>query len=170
MTMNAQPDVLGAPAAGRTAYAATLKERASRLLIVNRLRTNTVRVSACYAVERLLGSAWVPVRPIEEDARFEQALCAWWNSTPGILTLLNDRGKTLDYARFALGTLRSLLVPNPSTVDIEATRGGVQEYANASTYGMARDGGLPKPARTRRGRSAGSCTSMDGQSQTGEDG
>ena len=130
MTMNAQPDVLGAPAAGRTAYAATLKERASRLLIVNRLRTNTVRVSACYAVERLLGSAWVPVRPIEEDARFEQALCAWWNSTPGILTLLNDRGKTLDYARFALGTLRSLLVPNPSTVDIEPL---VEAFRNTRT-------------------------------------
>ena len=117
-TTHAQPDVLGAPTPGRTDYAESLRQQASRLLIVNRLRTNTVRVSACYGAEPLLGSAWVPVRPIEPDIPFEQALCAWWNSTPGILTFLNDRGKALNYARFALDALRRLLVPNPAAVDI----------------------------------------------------
>ena len=132
MTMNARPDVIAAPKAGRTDYAARLKKKASCLLIVNRLRTNTVRASACYAGTPLLGSAWVPVRAIKPNSQFQQALCAWWNSTPGILTLLNHRGKTLDYARFALESLRSLLVPNPSKVDIRplveafrSTQGGI---------------------------------------------
>ena len=118
MSMNARPDVIAAPKPGRVDYAAGLKKKASRLLIVNRLRTNTVRASACYADTPLLGSAWVAVQPIKPDSRFEQALCAWWNSTPGILTLINHRAKTLDYARFALDSLRRLLVPNPSEVNI----------------------------------------------------
>ena len=48
-TMNAQADVFGAPKPDRVNYAKYLQGKASRLLIVNRLRTDTVRVSACYA-------------------------------------------------------------------------------------------------------------------------
>ena len=120
VTMEAEPDVFGTPKPGRVSYAGHLRAKSSRLLVVNRLRTNTVRVSACYASEPALGSAWIPVTPILPDPAFEHALCAWWNSTPGILTFLNSRAKALDYARFSLDSLRSLLVPDPSRVDITA--------------------------------------------------
>ena len=105
--MNAEADVFGAPKPGRVDYAKHLRAKASRLLVVNRLRTDTVRVSACYAPQPLLGSAWIPVRPISPNPAFEHALCAWWNSTPGILTLLHARAKSLDYPRFALHSLRA---------------------------------------------------------------
>ena len=119
-TMNASADVLGVPKRGKERYAEhNLANRASRLLIVNRLRTDTVRVSACFAETPLLGSAWIPVRPRSPDPGFEQALCAWWNSTPGILTLIGSRAKALDYARYALATLRELLVPDPDRVDVK---------------------------------------------------
>ena len=119
VSMNAEPDVIGAPKPNKEDYARNrLLGKASRLLIVNRLRTNTVRVAACYASEPLLGSAWVPVRPIEPNLTFEHALCAWWNSTPGILTLLHCRAKALDYPRYALDSLRSLLVPDPNHVNL----------------------------------------------------
>lgn len=130
VAMDAEPDVFAAPKSDRVDYADYLREKSSRLLIANRLRTDTVRVSACYASEPLLGSAWIPVTPISPNPAFEHALCAWWNSTPGILTILNSRAKALDYARFSLDSLRSLLVPDPSRVDItpladafSATRG-----------------------------------------------
>ena len=116
--MDAEPDVFAAPKPDRAEYANYLRKKSSRLLIANRLRTDTVRVSACHASKPLLGSAWIPVTPISPNQAFEHALCAWWNSTPGILTLLNSRAKALDYARFALDSLRSLLVPDPSRVDI----------------------------------------------------
>ena len=65
---------------------------------------------------------WVPlgfpVTPKSPNPAFEHALCAWWNSTPGILTLLHCRAKALDYPRFALDSLRSLLIPDPKRVDI----------------------------------------------------
>ena len=77
-----------------------------------------MRVSACYAPQPLLGSAWIPVSPTSPNPAFEHALCAWWNSTPGILTLLHCRAKSLDYPRFALHSLRALLIPDPNLVDI----------------------------------------------------
>ncbi len=116
--MNAEADVYGVPKPNRVDYAKHLRRKASRLLVVNRLRTNTVRVSACYAPQPLLGSAWIPVRPISPNPAFEHALCGWWNSTPGVLTLLHCRAKALDYPRFALASLRALLVPDPNRVDI----------------------------------------------------
>ncbi len=119
VSMEAEPDVVGAPKPGKEDYArGRLTGKASRLLVASRLRTNLVRIAACYAAVPLLGSAWVPVRPIAPDLTFEQALCAWWNSTPGILTLLHCRAKALDYPRYALESLRSLLVPDPKRVDL----------------------------------------------------
>lgn len=117
--MNASADVLASPKPERERYARYLTKKASRLLIANRLRTDTVRVTACRADQPLLGSAWVPVRPIEPNPDFERALCAWWNSTPGILTLLHSRSKALDYARYSLDALRALLVPDPKRTAIE---------------------------------------------------
>ena len=61
--MNAEADVFGAPKPGRVDYAKHLQAKASRLLIVNRLYTHQVRVSACYASVPLLGSSWTPVTP-----------------------------------------------------------------------------------------------------------
>ena len=118
-SMQATADVMASPKPDKERYARyTLLPKASRLLLANRLRTNTVRVAACYADDPLLGSSWVPVRPMTPNRVFEQALCAWWNSTPGILTLLHARAKTLDYPRFALNSLRALLVPDPRSVDV----------------------------------------------------
>ena len=116
--MDAKADVVGVPKPGKETYARFLTGKASRLLIANRLRTNTVRTAACYAEEPLLGSAWCPVRPIVPNPILEQALCAWWNSTPGILTLLHCRAKALDYPRYALDSLRSLLIPDSHHVDV----------------------------------------------------
>ena len=116
--MNAEADVFAAPKPDRFDYAKHLQGKASRLLIVNRLYTYQVRISACYASVPLLGSAWTPVTLKSPNPDFEHALCAWWNSTPGILTLLHARARKLTYPRFALDSLRSLLIPDPKRVDV----------------------------------------------------
>ena len=118
MTMDAKPDVLATPKSEKEAYARYLKGKASRLLISNRLRTNTVCTAACYTEEPVLGSAWVPVTPLSTYPDLDHALCTWWNSTPGILTLLHARSHALDYAKYSLELLRQLLIPNPRTVDV----------------------------------------------------
>ncbi len=116
--MDAKADVGGAPKSGKETYARSLTGKASRLLIANRLYTHQVRLAACYAAEPLLGSSWCPVRPIVPNPILERALCAWWNSTPGILTLLHCRSKKLTYPRYALESLRSLLIPDPNHADV----------------------------------------------------
>ena len=117
--MNAEADVYGTPKPDRADYAKHLQGKASHLLVANRLYTYQARVSACYASVPLLGSAWTPVRPMSPNPAFERALCAWWNSTPGILTMLHARARKLTYPRFALASLRALLVPDPNRVDID---------------------------------------------------
>ena len=116
--MNAEADVYGTPKPSRVDYAKHLRGKASRLLVANRLYTYRVRVSACYASVPLLGSSWTPVTPRIANTAFEESLCAWWNSTPGILTMLHARARKLTYPRFALASLRALLVPDLNRVDI----------------------------------------------------
>lgn len=128
-SMAAAADVQVSPKPGQERCAAFLVTKASRLLVAARLGTNTVRVAACLARQPSLGSSWIPVRPTTANEALERGLCAWWNSTPGILTLLNSRAKALDHARFSLRSLRALLVPDPARADFtplaeafEATR------------------------------------------------
>ena len=119
VAMHATADVQATPKPDREHYARTiLLKKASRLLIVNRAYTHQIRVAACYANEPLLGSAWTPVASRALSPRYEKALCAWWNSTPGILTLLHARARKLTYPRYALNSLRSLLVPDPQAVEV----------------------------------------------------
>ncbi len=116
-TMAARADTRAAPKPGREDYARGLAGKASRLLVANRIYTHRVSVTACYADEPMLGSAWMPVTPRRPDPAFEKALCAWWNSTPGVLTFIQARARKLTYPRYALHSLRGLLVPNPAAAD-----------------------------------------------------
>ena len=117
-TMAAEPDVVATPKRGREKYAQSLAKRASRLVISSRLYTYAVRTAACYTEAPVLGSAWVPVTSLSKTPHFDQALCAWWNSTPGILTMLHARSKKLTYPAYSLDLLRKLLIPNPRNVDV----------------------------------------------------
>ena len=117
-TMAAEPDVVATPKRGREKYARGLTKKASRLVISGRLYTYAVRTAACYTEEPVLGSAWVPVTSLSTKPHFDQALCAWWNSTPGILTMLHARSKKLTYPAYSLDLLRKLLIPNPRNVDV----------------------------------------------------
>ena len=119
VSMTVRPDIAVAPRPGREDFAKNnLIKNAGRLLIANRLYTSRTRVSACYADQPLLGYAWTPVIPVAPNPAFELALCAWWNSTPGILTLLHARARRLAYPHYALDSLRALLVPDPSRTDV----------------------------------------------------
>ena len=117
-TMAAEPDVVATPKRGREKYARSLIKKASRLVISGRLYTYAVRTAACYTEEPVLGSAWVPVTSLSKTPHFDQALCAWWNSTPGILTMLHAKSKKLTYPAYSLDLLRKLLIPNPRNVDV----------------------------------------------------
>lgn len=112
MSMKAHTDVYIEPVAGKNRAADRHWEYRGRLLLANKVRLNTARVNSVIVETPALGSLWVPCHPREGDEPMEFAICAWFNSSPGILATLGGRDNhSLSRPAFSLDTLRSLPVP-----------------------------------------------------------
>lgn len=81
---------------GRTLRDAdSLTARASRLLIAERVRLNTLRTTAALLPEPVLSNVWLPLKLNNEyDENALKALCLWWNSSLHLLLLLPYRVET----------------------------------------------------------------------------
>ena len=113
-------------------------------LLPHRLRLNTVRTIAVRLDAPVLGSAWTQCRLVADKSgveTLEKALCAYLNSSIGILALLGNRtNKTPSYPQFSLDDLRKLIVPDFSAIGEDAAA------SLAATYDMyAGDVLLPLP-------------------------
>ena len=94
-------------------------EQRSRLLLCSKPRLNKCRVVAVTLTEPAVGSLWVPVRPHgadgtqpQEPARMAEALTVWWNSTPGVVSIIAAASpKTLSRPEMSIDAMRSLPVP-----------------------------------------------------------
>ena len=121
-TMRAECEFSVAAERGKERAAQRANAKASRLLIANKLRTNTTRVSALFLATPALGSYWTPVRPKGlpkgEGLAVQQAWCAWLNSTPGILAFMHNRGRTLTYSDFMPNKLKLFSAPDPAKADL----------------------------------------------------
>ena len=85
------------------------------LMLAMRYNTVSGRVTALWSEVPTFGFGWIPAKG--PDQAYEQALCAWWNSTPGRLLLLSRRGKTLTYPKWSVNHLMSMPCPNPRAID-----------------------------------------------------
>ncbi len=121
--MSTQTDSYLIANAGRESYADYLWTTRGQLMIVNRMRLNTVRCISVRLNERALGSLWVPIKfnsdkpdkEVRQAAKdmFEKAACVYLNSTIGILAILGDRtNKIPSYPQFSLDDLRRIPVPD----------------------------------------------------------
>lgn len=96
-------------------------QRASRLVVAERIYTTKVRVAAMIASEPVLGSAWCPALPLDdigEPLPAMKAWCAFLNSTMGTIFLLNIRTRKLTYPRYSVSQLEQLPLPDPRRCDI----------------------------------------------------
>jgi hypothetical protein len=103
------------PAVGRPRRdAGLLWGRAGRLLIAERLRLNTHRLTAGRTDKPVLGNVWWPCRPREGvGPAGEKVLCLWLNSTPGLIVLLGHRTETEGaWVEFTKPTLGDMPVPD----------------------------------------------------------
>ena len=73
-------------------YGERLWQQAAGLLVAERLRLDTARVTAMLANVKVLSNVWWPVRV--EDESVEKALALWLNSTLGLLTFMAERTST----------------------------------------------------------------------------
>ena len=110
-SMRAETDVYIEPKPSRRHLADKYWEQRGQMLLPHRLWLPLARVSGVMLAERAVGSIWTPCRPHDPD--IAKALCLYLNSTPGLLALLGARdNRKPSYPSFSLDTLRSLPVPN----------------------------------------------------------
>ena len=91
-------------------------EQRSNLLLCTEARLDTARVVAVCLTEHVVGSRWVPVRPIkgitDNPLQWAKTLTVWWNSTPGLITIIAAATpKILSRPELPIATMRSLPVP-----------------------------------------------------------
>ena len=117
-----QPVVPG----GRRAhlYESVLASKAN-LMLATRQNTVSGVLTALWSEEATFGFGWLPAKG--PDRLYEQALCAWWNSSAGRLLLLNRRSKTLTYPTWSVNHLMTIPCPKPETMGCRALAKAWQE-------------------------------------------
>ena len=116
----------------------------SRLLLAREPRLNTARVAAVQLDQPVVGSRWVPasVLPsvVEGDSarRWEKALCAWLNSTLGLVTLIGTASpKVLSRPELSLDAMRSLQVPALTDRQAATLAGAFDEHCDTELRPLA---------------------------------
>ncbi len=112
-TMLDAPEQPVAPGGRRAHLYERVLQGRGNLMLATRYNTVSGRLTALWSKEPTFGFGWIPARGT--DSAYEQAICAWWNSTPGRLLLLNRRAKTLTYPKWSVAHLTSLPVPRPAS-------------------------------------------------------
>lgn len=73
----------------------TFKEKSSWLLVPDRIRVNVAHVISIFSSTRTLSNVFYAVRLNDSDNQLmHKALCAWLNSTFGLLLILSNRVET----------------------------------------------------------------------------
>ena len=121
-SMSVGHDTYIVPNKGSEKQAAALWAKRGTLLLAMRARLNTVRAVSVRLPHRTLGSAWVPCKPSREpyptDTNYwveavEKAICAYLNSTLGILAIVGNRSiRDLSYSQFSMDDLNKISVPD----------------------------------------------------------
>ena len=110
-SMRARTDSFIEPKDGKEHLADRYWEQRSSLLLPHRLWLPLARVAAVTLDEPALGSIWTPCRLGSREA--EAAICAWLNSSAGVLAMLAERdNRKPSYPSFSLDALRALRVPD----------------------------------------------------------
>ena len=125
-SMAADTDVEIVAKPGKERQAERLWERRGTLMLPTRVRLNTMRMLSVRLDAPALGSAWVPCKPNAasiETETLEKALCAYLNSSIGVLALLGDRSnKVPSYPQFSMDDLKKMPVPDFAAIDGAADR------------------------------------------------
>ena len=112
-SMRVRTDVFIEPKAEKRNLADRYWNQRGRLLLAHRMRLHLARTAAVMLDTPVVGSRWTPCRPRDDAPESEMALCAWFNSSPGLLAMLGGRdNRVLQYPQFSLDTLRSMPAPN----------------------------------------------------------
>ena len=143
-SMAAQWDTHLSAKSGKAHLAKKYWTQRGAVLLPHRLFLPTARVATVRLSTPVLGSSWTPCRLavwLDSLPESEKALCVYFNSSVGLLSILGDRtNKKPTYPQFSLDDLRKLIVPDFTAIGKDATT------SLAATYDKyASDALLPLP-------------------------
>ena len=114
--MKAKTDTYIRSKPGKKKQLEALWEKRGQLFISFRIFLPTIRCMAVRLPQKALGSLWIPCKPYTSQYAansIEKALCAYLNSTIGILAILGDRtNKKPTYPQMSMDDLRRIPVPD----------------------------------------------------------
>ena len=112
-TMEAAPEQMVVDK--KKALAVRYRQQAGHVLVAAKFNTTSGRLLAIFSENPALGSMWVPVQACTTSLEEAKALCAWWNSTLGVLGFMMRRGTTLMNPSFSQAWLATLRIPDFKT-------------------------------------------------------
>ena len=112
-TMMDVPEQRVVPGGRRTHLHENVLNGKAHLMLATRYDTVSGRLTALWSDVSTFGFGWIPATGL--DSAYEQAACAWWNSTPGRLLLLNRRAKKLTYPKWSVAHLMAMPCPSPGS-------------------------------------------------------
>ncbi len=143
-SMAARADTHIIAKSGKAHLAKKYWQQRSTLFLPHRLFLPTARVATVRLSTPVLGSLWTPCRLavwLDSLPESEKALCIYFNSSVGLLSILGDRtNKKPTYPQFSLDDLRKLVVPDFAVIGEDAVAALAEIY---DAY--ARDVLLPLP-------------------------
>lgn len=133
-TMLGTPEQPVVPGGRRAHLYDRVLQSKGNLMLVNRYDTVSGRLTALWSEAPTFGFGWIPAKGPNRE--YEQAICAWWNSTPGRLLLLNRRAKKLTYAKWSVSHLKSVPCPDPKATDYSILTEAWQQACRISLLPM----------------------------------
>ena len=112
-TMLDVPEQPVVPGGRRAHLYERVRQSGGHLMLAERYDTVGGRLTALWSEISTFGFGWIP--STGPTRAYEKAVCAWWNSTPGRMLLLNRRARKLTYPKWSKGHLKSLPCPRPET-------------------------------------------------------
>ncbi len=120
LTMADAPDARVVPGGRRAHLHENVLAGKGNLMLATRYDTVSGRLTALWSEVATFGFGWIPTRARGADPLYEQALCAWLNSTPGRMLSLNRRARKLTYPKWSVSHLKSIPCPKPTAPECAA--------------------------------------------------
>lgn len=118
-TIQSAPTHFAVPKVGSESKANNLLARTSYLHLVSRFATTSSRLTAFYSEACYMGSAYYTLefKQFQNCQDSAKILALFFNSSFGIIQMLNRRTKKLTYPTFEKGHLATLKILDPATID-----------------------------------------------------
>lgn len=115
ITMEASPEQVVIEK--KTALAERYKKQIGHVLLAAKYDTLSGKLITIYSEQPALGSMWVPIQTNNMTVDDAKALCAWFNSTLGMLGFMFRRSTKLTNPSFSQAELATLRIPDFRATD-----------------------------------------------------